>query len=244
MTPTADDASLTNVPVPDPTQLTMDALQREITTIHRELEMRQVMREREHAALEKITETRLDAMDKATDLLSETVNRTPTEITKEITHLRGILDERLTSVDMRFLDADRLTSTQFKERDTRTEREARDNKLAVDAAFAAQEKQAVAQNEGNQLAIDKSEQSTAETINALRKSAEDREQRQREVDEDMKRRLGSIEASLVGISVGKQTTADTKGDSRANSNLILTLIGTFLVALSLGVGVASLFLRP
>lgn len=53
---------------------------------------------------------------------------------------------------------------QFKERDTRSEREARDTKLAVDAAFAAQEKQAVAQNESNTLAINKSEGATTETI--------------------------------------------------------------------------------
>lgn len=70
--------------------------------------------------------------------------------------LREVIDEKFNTV-----------SLQFAERDTRQEREARDNKLAVDAAFAAQEKQAVAQNDSNTLAINKSEQATAETINKL-----------------------------------------------------------------------------
>lgn len=222
-------------------------------SIQRELTLRQEMRERDHASLKQIIETRIDAIDRATELLSSTVNRTPTEITKEIGHLSGIVDERLASVESRFVEADRLTSTQFKERDTRTEREARDNKLAVDAAFAAQEKQAVAQNEGNQLAINKSEQATAETIktnqelsrseiNALRKQAEDREQRQREVDEDMKKRLGAIEAALTGIASSSKTVTDTKVDSRAGNAQLVAVIGAFLVALALGVSVASLFM--
>jgi len=241
-------------PTPDPTELTIDALRREVTTIHRELEFRADVRQQGIEGLKEILETRLDGMDRAAALLSDTVNRTPTEITKEIGHLRSILDERLTSVDSRFHEADRLTSTQFRERDTRTEREARDNKLAVDAAFAAQEKQAVAQNEGNQLAINKSEGATAETIktnmdltkseiNALRKSSEDREQRQREVDEDMKKRIGAIEAALVGISSAKQTASDVKVDNRAGSSLLIAIAGTFLLALSIGLGVASLFLK-
>jgi Tfp pilus assembly protein PilX len=54
--------------------------------------------------------------------------------------------------------------TQIKERDTRSEREARDNKVAVDAAFAAQKEAAAKQDESNAKAIDKSEKTTTETI--------------------------------------------------------------------------------
>lgn len=243
----------TSTPVPDPTELTIDALQREIANVRRELEMRQTMREREHESLKEIIDTRLNGIDRATELLSATVNRTPTEITKEIGHLRGILEEKLSSVEVRFVEQDRLTSTQFKERDTRTEREARDNKLAVDAAFAAQEKQAVAQNEGNQLAINKSEGSTAETIktnmdltkseiNALRKSSEDREQRQREVDEDMKKRLGSIESALVGISSAGSSRREVQTDSRSGSTLVLAVIGTLLAVVVAASAIIPIFL--
>lgn len=45
---------------------------------------------------------RLEGMDRASDLLSETVNRTPTEITREVTHLKSIIDERLASVEGQF----------------------------------------------------------------------------------------------------------------------------------------------
>lgn len=210
----------------------------------RELGLRQEMRQREHRDLQELLETRLDGMDRAQALLSETVNRAPTEITREVSHLRGILDERLASVDRQFQEQDRLTSTQFRERDTRSEREARDNKLAVDAAFAAQEKQAVAQNEGNQLAISKSESATAETIktnqelakseiNALRKSAEDQKQRQSEVDEDLKRRIGANEAALVGISKLREGATETRTDSRAATSTGLLIAGVVLSVMTI-----------
>jgi cation transport regulator ChaB len=129
-------------PVPDPTVLTTEAL------------IRAVAAERDYVdGVKAVLEERLRAIDVATRLLNETVNRVPTDVTKQVSHLRELTDVRFDSV-----------STQFKERDTRSEREARDNKLAVDAAFAAQEKQAVAQNESNTLAINKSEIATAETI--------------------------------------------------------------------------------
>jgi len=241
--------------VHDPTELTVDAMQREMAVIQRELAMRQDTRQREHASLEQLVEAKIDvllerlrSMDVASDLLKETVNRAPTEVTKEIGHLQSVMDERFAS-----------TNTQFKERDTRSEREARDNKLAVDAAFAAQEKQAVAQNEGNNLAISKSEGSTAETIktnqelskseiNALRKSAEDTRVRQVEVDEDLKKRLGAIESSyaglassarvgalesqMVGIASAKQGGKDQISSIYAFAGFLVALlvIGGFLAA--------------
>ena len=99
---------------------------------------------------------RLDGIDRATSLLSETVNSVPSEVIKEVAHLQSVLDERFNSV-----------AIQFKERDTRQEREAKDNKVAVDAAFAAQKEAAAEQNKSNTLAISKSEAATTETINKL-----------------------------------------------------------------------------
>jgi len=72
-----------NVPIPDPTVLTTAQLGRAIES------------EREYVNGQlSIRDERLNAMDRATKLLDETVNRTPTLIQTEIQHIREIMDER------------------------------------------------------------------------------------------------------------------------------------------------------
>lgn len=74
-----------------------------------------------------ILQERLNGIDRATVVLSDTINRTPTEIQKAIHNMRELTHEKFSSIDK-----------QVEERDVRAEREARDNKVAVEAAFAAQ----------------------------------------------------------------------------------------------------------
>lgn len=93
------------------------------------------------------------AIDEATKVLHETVTRTPTEIQREVTHLRELDEQKFASVTL-----------QFQERDKRSERESRDNKTAVDAAFSAQKEAATKQDEANTKAIDKSERATTDAI--------------------------------------------------------------------------------
>jgi uncharacterized protein YoxC len=74
-------------PVPDPTALTTEQL------------LRTVSAERDYVDGKiAVLEQRLDAIDKATRLLNETVNRTPTEIQREVSHLRELLFERINAV--------------------------------------------------------------------------------------------------------------------------------------------------
>jgi cation transport regulator ChaB len=160
-------------PVPDPTILTTEQLLR--------------VAERDYVKGEvRAIEARLDAIDKATSLLSETVNRVPTEVTKEVTHSRALNDEMFHSVQ-----------SQFKERDERSERESRDNKIAVDAAFAAQKEAATKQDEANQKSIDKSEAGTAEAINKLAQLFETTLGGLRGTLDDVKLRVGSMEAVIA-----------------------------------------------
>jgi VIT1/CCC1 family predicted Fe2+/Mn2+ transporter len=151
-----------------------------------------------------ILEERLDAIDKATELLNETVNRVPTDVQREVSHIRELVDEKLTSVAL-----------QFKERDTRSEREARDNKLAVDAAFAAQEKQAVAQNESNALAINKSEKATAETIKTNQELSKATTDALTKSLDELKLQVSRIESRTQGIS-------ETKSESRGTNQWVVT----------------------
>src|SRR5664279_5714778 len=120
---------------PDPSSLSTRAIERAVDA------------ERDYADAQlEVLRERLRGIDKATEVLSGTVTRTPTEIQKEVTHLRELTEEQLRSIQV-----------QFRERDTRQERESKDNKVAVDAAFAAQKEAAAKQDEANAKAIDKSE---------------------------------------------------------------------------------------
>lgn len=170
-------------PVPDPTVLTTEALARAVTA----------ERDYLNAQLEVLRE-RLRGIDRATELLNETVNRVPTDLQREITHLRELTEER-----------DRSVQTQFRERDTRQERESRDNKVAVDAAFAAQKEAAREQNNSNTLAINKSEQATTETIAKLAELFKTSTDALAGKLDDFKERLTRIESMRQG---GKETRGE------------------------------------
>jgi cation transport regulator ChaB len=195
-------ADTENTPVPDPTILTTEALARAIAS-ERDFVIGQL----------GIRDERLRGIDTATRVLNETVNRVPTDMQKEIQHVREITDEKFDSV-----------GTQFKERDTRSERESRDNKLAVDAAFAAQEKQAAAQNKSNAEAINKSEIATAETINKLAELFKTTTDALRRDLDDIKLAVGDIQARRLGV-------ADSRTSQRSDSQIAIGVFGLILTAL-------------
>ncbi len=176
-------------PVPDPTVLTTEALMREVEQMHEWV-----------MGLLAVRDERLRGIDRATELLAATVERVPTAVQAEVGNLRAIMVEKFDSV-----------GTQFKERDVRQEREARDNKLAVDAAFEAQEKQAAAQNKSNAEAINKSELATAETINKLGDAGEARDLSLSDKIDDLRARMGTVEASRLGFTQGSER-AQNEGD--------------------------------
>jgi chromosome segregation ATPase len=76
-----------NPPPADPTILTMEALVRGL----------QAERDYTDGQIGRLVE-RLDAMDKATKVLHETVTRTPTEIQRATGHLRELAFERMNSI--------------------------------------------------------------------------------------------------------------------------------------------------
>lgn len=185
---------------------------------------------------------RMDDRDEAVKVLNETVTRVPTDVQKAVGHLHELTDERFGSAKER-ADADvRLTmekfqsvQTQFRERDERAARESRDNKIAVDAAFAAQEKLAVQQNEGNQVAIKKSENSTNETINKNQESAAAANKALSEKFDDLKDRVNRMESIRVG---GQEAVAE----KRQASGAVYAAVGfgiSILLALIVIVGVIA-----
>lgn len=197
-------------PTPDPTVLTTEALARGLSA----------ERDYTDAKMEVIFQ-RFEGMDLANQVLNETVTRTPTEIQKQITHLRELMDEKFASV-----------GTQFKERDTRSERESRDNKVAVDAAFAAQKEAAAKQDEANQKAIDKSEKATNETISKNAESAQAANKSLADKIDDGKSRQAALELALNG------TIQNASGGQTAKA-AIYGLIGLFCTLTFLGLAIAG-----
>jgi len=118
-------------PIPDPTILTTLQLQREIS------------------ALKEIIFTRLDANDKAVELLHADVTRVPTDTDKAIAHLKELHNERFEGIEK-----------QFSERDTRMTRELEHSQTALEAALLSAEKAVNKQNENFALSIAKSENAT------------------------------------------------------------------------------------
>ncbi len=169
-----------SVPVPDPTVLTTQQLQREIAT------SREVV-ETHLEGIKRVIETRLEGMDKAIALLQISNDRIPTHVNEMVTHLKSLHEERFHSI-----------ATQFLERDTRTEQTSRDSKVAVDAALQAAKEAVGEQNKSNALAIAKSETTFTKQIDqigilisALQKGFDDK------ID-DIKTRLQSMEGQRKG----------------------------------------------
>ena len=164
-------------PTPDPTALTTAQLLREL------------------GALRELVFARLDAMDKATVVLSETVNRTPTVIQTEISHVRELLDEKFAGI-----------AKQFAERDVRTEQAAKGGKEALDAALLAAKELVAQQNEANRGEAAKTEQNFTKQIDA----------QAARIDE-LKERIDRGEGSASG-SAGQRT------ETRLNMGTVISVV--------------------
>lgn len=158
-----------STPIPDPTQLTVQMMAREM------------------GALKEIIFTRLDAMDRAIVLFNDGITRVPTDTDKQISHLKELHDEKFASIQ-----------TQFSERDVRVEQTARDTKVAVDAALQAAEKAVEKQNEAFSLSINKSEAATLKQIDGQAQLIQSATEALNSKIDDIKDRLTRIEGAGVG----------------------------------------------
>jgi predicted polyphosphate/ATP-dependent NAD kinase len=177
------------LPRPDPTDRTTDQLNRAI------------------ANLKALIETRLDGMDIATQLLSGTVNRVPSDVDTQVGHLKELHAEKFRSVEQmitqRFLD----------------------NKLAVDAAFAAAKEAVAEQNKSSALAIAKSESTTVKQIDQLQVLIQTTNKAIDEKIDDLKARQDQGAGRTGGVT-----------DSRTMVFAVLTLLVSTAVAVAVIIG--------
>ena len=192
-----------STPVPDPTVLTTQQL---ISAI---------------AASREIIETRLDAMDTATRLNKEQMDKFPQAIHDTVAAIERIRDEKFATVNEKFHSIE----TQFKERDTRTEQSSKDSKVAVDAALQAAKEAVGEQNKSNALAIAKSEVAFTKQLDQITLLISTSNKALDEKINDLKGRLDRGEGQ-------KQQAVENKGQSNW---LIGAVISGVSLIISLGV---------
>lgn len=229
----------TMVPIPDPSLLTTQNIREAID------------------GLEKFIEVRLDAMDEATNLRLETFAHVPEWIKEKVGELRDLHSEKFRSQNIQVEERFSSVALQFEERDKRGERESRDNKVAVDAAFAAQKEAASEQNKSNTLAISKSEAATAETINKLEQLVSANIQGLNDKVDDIKATAATLRLEITAsinlvrqeliayssridgtVSGGNLVTAEgrqVRNEGRLDNQVFISMIAAVLFLVSIGI---------
>lgn len=133
-------------PIPDPTVLTTQQLQREISGARELVEVRVI-------ALRELLEARFVGADTTLQVMNDRLNHLVDRGNEAIGHLHSLHDEKFKSIQ-----------TQFLERDRRLEQLSMADKTAVAAALQAQKEAAGAQNEANAASFSKSEANFTKAI--------------------------------------------------------------------------------
>jgi hypothetical protein len=221
-------------PVPDPTELTSEALYRESARLNEQFVLRL------QGAFDQI-KARLDGMDEAQRLFQAGLNRVPSEVDTRVAALAALFDERFRSLDdglraSALLQDERFKSiqTQFEERDTRVRETASMTKTAVDAALLAQQGAADKASQSFEASIAKIEAAFAKQIDAMaaliassRLAADAR-------IEDLKERMTRSEGLAGGQSASKSEQHQAGGANLAIIGTIISVVA-LLVTIALAV---------
>ncbi len=146
---------------------------------------------RDLAATIRLIETRLDGMDKATEMRITTLDRIPEETALLVAHLRELVGERFDSVNMR-----------FDERDTRVTQQQVSSKEALDAALLAAKELVNSQNVSNAAAAEKTEASFTKQIGQIGDLIANGAVATAQQIADLKERIDRSEGRGAGINVG------------------------------------------
>lgn len=206
-----------NLPVPDPTVLTTQLVDRAL------------------AAYREVVEVRLNAMDAATHLLANelTLARQKTDasdvrsrddrdrsiqslrevLTGDIKNVSDVTGERFNAIDNRFL-----------ERDTRTEQADRERRVSLDAALAAAKEAVSEQNKANNDKISTAGEVTQRQIDSILTLMSTSIKALDEKFNDMKGRLDRGEGQTSGAT-------DTRSERRLDVGQAL-LIASVLAAIA------------
>jgi hypothetical protein len=204
-------------PRPDPTSLTTAQLLREL------------------ASLREIFETRLNGMDRANEVLSETVNRTPTAIQTAIANLKDVYDvrfnsigeqlsnkslvadERFTAVQGQLDDKFRSIAQQFVERDVRTEQSATASASALAAALQAAKEAVFEQAQAAAKAAEKTELSFTKQIDAIGLQI-------KTVSDGFGDRIGELKERIDRGEGSDNGATSQRTETRLNTGMVISLV--------------------
>lgn len=187
-----------NIPIPDPSVLTTEALRREIDGLRELIEEKLASATADRQGVRSIIETRLAGMDEAILLLQNTADKFPARIDEKIGALKEVHDGRFDSIAGVNLEKFSSIQTQFRERDSRTEQSSKDSKVAVDAALQAAKEAVGEQNKSSALAIAKSEAATTKQIDGLGVQLGNYNKASDDKITDLKERLTRLEGTGAG----------------------------------------------
>lgn len=218
-----------NIPIPDPSTLTIELLRRELS------------------ALREIIETRLTAMDQATALQAVGLKNLIDSGIDSRAHLIADIDRQMSAQreylvgrieQIMAVGTERFDSinNRFDDRDERIRTIAAHSREALESAIKSAADAVAEQNRANNLAVGKSEVATQKQIDSLItnmgtsiKSLEDK-------ISDLRTRLDSGE----GIGQGQATA---KIEKRADTGQVLAVIGSLVGGVILLIGIITLVLR-
>jgi hypothetical protein len=191
---------------------------------------------RDVSALREILQARLDGMDKANTVLSETVNRTPTAIQTAVANLRDVYDERFNSSRQQLVDRgrtfdERFTSIaqQFIERDVRTEQAATASASALAAALQAAKEAVFEQAQAAAKAVEKTELSFTKQIDQIQLQIKTSGDASNDRIAELKERIDRGEGSTTGATGQRQETRLNNGQMIALAAMLLTILGLVLL---------------
>ena len=198
--PSAQPTMWGSTPIPDPTLLSTAAIKQAVETVTTYIDGKV-----------DVLIARLDGDEKAAALRLHALEEVPGRIREEVSHLETLHDQKFAQV-----------AATFEERDKLAKRESDLNKVALDAAFKAQQEAVAAalkaqqeaaarQDEANQKAIDKSEVATSKTIDTNQTLASTRISALEKALDEAKSRITVLESVKVGNleqrSEGRQSNA-------------------------------------
>lgn len=208
-------------PVPDPTILTTQQLTREI------------------AALKELVFTRLDGMDKALVVFTNTLNRVPSDVDRQVGALRELTSETFKVYGGMLAAID----TRFHERDTRFAQAEQNSKDAVAAALQAQKESVAEQNRASETAIAKAEMATMKQIDQIHLLLQASTHSLDGKIADIKDRITSIESVRAGQVAQRGETQGTQIQWVGIMGLVLGAVvglGGILMAVTSGDTVAPI----
>jgi hypothetical protein len=198
------------VPRPDPTLLTTEALNREVSRLEEAIR-------RETYALKEILGGRMDAADQATLLRLETMQATPEAIRRQVSHLEVLHDEKFKALRDLTLERFNSINNQFAERDIRTDQASRASSEALAAALQAAKELVGAQGEASAAAAVKSETSFTKQIDQIGTIIST-------LEKALDARITELKERIDRSSGGTEGTQVQRQEARLNMNAVFAAI--------------------